>query len=45
MKELLRLIGEDYKKENFAMRDWVMGAIFMVALFGAMCLAGYLENL
>ena len=44
MKELMRLIGEDYKKENFARRDWVMAAIFFAALFGAMIFAGWLER-
>ena len=44
MKELMRLIGEDYRKENYTKRDWVMAAIFFAALFGAMCLAGYLER-
>lgn len=44
MKELLRLIGEDYKKENFTKRDWVMAVIFFAALFGAMIFAGWLER-
>ena len=44
MKELMRLIGEDYKKENFTKRDWVMAAIFFAALFGAICFAGWLER-
>ena len=39
MKELMRLIGEDYKKENVTKRDWVMAAIFFAALFGAMIFA------
>lgn len=44
MKELMRLIGEDYRKENYTRRDWVMAAIFFVALFGAMIFAGWLER-
>lgn len=44
MKELVKLIGDDIRKEKFTKRDWVMAAIFFAALFGAMCLAGYLER-
>jgi hypothetical protein len=44
MKELMRLIGDDIRKENFTKRDWVMAALFFVALFGAMIFAGWLER-
>ena len=44
MKELMRLIGDDYRKENFTKRDWAMAALFFVALFGAMIFAGWLER-
>jgi hypothetical protein len=44
MKELLRLIGDDIRKENFTKRDWTMAALLFVALFGAMIFAGWLER-
>lgn len=44
MKELMRLIGDDIRKENFTKRDWTMAALFFVALFGAMIFAGWLER-
>ena len=44
MKELMRLIGEDFKQEKYTKRDWMMAAIFFAALFGAMIFAGWLER-
>ena len=44
MKELMRLIGDDIRKENYTGRNWVMAAIFFAALFGAMIFAGWLER-
>lgn len=41
MKELLN----DYKREHFTLRDWVIGAICVAALVGCCAIGEWLNNL
>jgi len=45
MKEFYDIMREDLQKENYTKKDWASGLLYMVALFGAMCLVSCLERL
>ena len=45
MKDFLRAIEKDYQKENFSVKEWVIGAIIApLVLLAIMGFAGWLET-
>ena len=46
MKDFLKAIEKDYQKENFSVKEWIIGAIIVpLILFAIMGFAGWLETL
>ena len=43
MKELIQMFVEDYLKEAFTCKQWLVAAAACVTLFGIMVLAGAIE--
>lgn len=45
MKDFLRAIEKDYQKENFSVKEWIIGAIVApLLLLAIMGLAGWIET-
>lgn len=45
MKDFLKIIEKDYQKENFTLKEWIIGAIVgPLILLAIMGLAGWLET-
>lgn len=46
MKKFIKIIGEDYRKDSFTQKNYVVyGIVAPIVLFGLMVLAGFIEQL